>query len=102
MQANCMTWLFAYFDVSWVVHGWATVASSMLGQGCHGGEEGPGPHAGFPWTDSSSSWPIRMPSSSNKSWNKYFTRRSSVDLGKHSSFDLGKHSSVELGSAIGR
>ena len=21
MQAQCMTWLFAYFDVSWVVHG---------------------------------------------------------------------------------
>ena len=23
MQAQCMTWLFAYFDVSWVVHGGA-------------------------------------------------------------------------------
>ena len=21
MQAQCMTWLFAYFDMSWVVHG---------------------------------------------------------------------------------
>ena len=21
VQAHCMTWLFAYFDVSWVVHG---------------------------------------------------------------------------------
>ena len=21
MQAQCMTWLFVYFDVSWVVHG---------------------------------------------------------------------------------
>ena len=23
MQAQCLTWLFAYFDVSWVVHGGA-------------------------------------------------------------------------------
>ena len=21
MQAQCMTWLFAYFDMSWIVHG---------------------------------------------------------------------------------
>ena len=48
VQAQCMTWLFAYFDVSRVVHGGAAVASAMLGQGCHGAKEGPGPHAGFP------------------------------------------------------
>ena len=48
VQAQGMTWLFAYFDVSWVVQGGGAVASAMLGQGCHGGKEGPGSHAGFP------------------------------------------------------
>ena len=45
VQAQCMTWLFAYLDVSWVVHGgpWSQV------------EDGAGPHARFPWTDSSAS-----------------------------------------------
>ena len=47
VQAQCKTWLFAYVDGSWVVHGGSVVASAMLGQGCHGGKEGPGPHAGF-------------------------------------------------------
>ena len=31
VQAQCMTWLFAYFSVSWVVQRGATVKSSMLG-----------------------------------------------------------------------
>ena len=48
VQAQCMTWLFAYFDVSWVCSWGAAVASALLGQGCHGSEEGPGSHAGFP------------------------------------------------------
>ena len=35
VQAQCMTWLFAYLDVSWVVHG-------GLGRKCHA-------RAGMPW-----------------------------------------------------
>ena len=38
LQAQCKTWLFAYFDVSWVVHG---------------GPRSQVPHAGFPRTNSS-------------------------------------------------
>ena len=69
--------------------GGATVAILMLLHGCYAGEGGPMPHASFPWTDSSSSWPITMPSSWIKSWRTYFAVCSSVDLGKRSNVDLG-------------
>ena len=58
------------------------VASSMLGQGCHGGEERPRLHAGFPRKDSSASTtcpPIRILCSS--SWNMSFIVCTSDDLG---------------------
>ena len=65
------------------------VASAVLGQGCHGGEEALEPHAGFPRTESSASSTCPPRIRSGRSWDRYFVVRSSADLGKRSSVDLG-------------
>ena len=61
VQAQCITWRFAYFDVSWVVHGYAQGAAPSSGRDAM--EEGWETHAVFTWrTDNSCSrWPRSTP-----------------------------------------
>ena len=54
VQAQCMTCLSAYFDVSWVVHGGPRSQVPCLGRDAM--QEGPGPHAGSPEPDCFARW----------------------------------------------
>ena len=84
-----MTWLFAYFDVSWVVHGGAAVASAMLGQGCHGGKEGQGHmQASLNQSISQQDGIARAVGRAGEA-GIFRAVRSSADLGNRPSLDLG-------------
>ena len=94
MQAQCMTWLFAYFDVSWVVHG--------------------GPRSQVPCSGRDAMEVGRGQGHMQASRNQTFAIQdgyagavgqageAGIFLAVRSSGDLGNRSSLDPGSKIGR
>ena len=94
VQAQCMTWLFAYFDVSWVVHG--------------------GPRSQVPCSARDAMEVRRGQGHMQASLNQSISQQDGIAraVGRagevgifravRSSGDLGNRSSLDLGSTIGR
>ena len=94
VQARCMTWLFAYFDVSWVVHG--------------------GPRSQVPCSGRYAMEVRRGQGHMEASLNQSISQQDGIAraVGRageagicralRSSGDLGNRSSLDLGSTIGR
>ena len=94
VQAQCMTWLFAYFDVSWVVHG--------------------GPRSQVPCSGRDAMEVRRGQGHMQASLNQCISHQDGLAraVGRageagifhvvRSSGDLGKRSSLDLGNTIGR
>ena len=94
VQAQCMTWLFAYFDVSWVVHG--------------------GPRSQVPCSGKDAMEVRRGQGHMHASRNQTFAIQdgyagavgrageAGIFRAVRSSGDLGNRSSLDLGSTIGR
>ena len=94
MEAHCMTWLFAYFDMSWVVHGEPRSQVPCSGRGAMEVRRGKG----------------HMQASLNQSISQQdgigraVERASEAGICRamRSSDDLGNRSSLDLGTTIGR
>ena len=94
MQAQCMTWLVAYLDVSWVVHGGARSQLPCSGKDAMEVRWGQGQMQASLEHNLQHQQHVRQGIDRSRSCNRYFVVCSSDAL--------GKRSSVDLGSTIGR
>ena len=89
VQAQCMTWLFAYFDVSWVVHGAPRSQVPCSGRDAMEVRRGQGHmQASLNQSISNQDGIARAVGRAGEA-GIFRAVRSSGDLGNHSSFDLG-------------
>ena len=89
MQAQCMTWLFAYFDVSWVVHGGPRSQVPCSGRDTMEVRRGEGHMQALLNQSISNQDGIARAVGRVGESGIFCALRSSGDLGNRSSFDLG-------------
>ena len=94
VQAQCMTWLFAYFDVSWVVHGGSRSQVPCLGRDAMEVRRGQGPMQAS----------LNQNNATQDGYARAFGRADEAGIFRalRSSGDLGNRPSLDLGSTIGR
>ena len=94
VQAQCMTWLFAYFDVSWVVQGGARSQVPCSGRDAMEVRRGQG--------HMQASLNQNISTQDGKSRAVGRAGEAGIFRAVRSSGDLGNRSSLDLGSTIGR